>query len=218
MLNAVPSDDFFNAYMTLEEAEHMMASRLDTEAWDALNNDRKERYIMNASELLNKYTYKGNKFYTNNHMEWPRSGIPYPKYQGAWEKNPNIMTNTLFNQMNHFNMDMFGLLFNPLSIYYEPNMDKLEAYRSSLVKYFYDPWVVPLEVKKAVTELIIYILTTDVRGPFDNVKKAKLGDMETEFFEQKRGEERDTFPNSVRWLLKYFIIDDIPVITCRVRR
>ena len=68
-----------NSYMTLEEANTLIASMYlstskEREFWDALNDENKSVLISNATYVVDnpEFLYKGIKAQTDQTMQWPR--------------------------------------------------------------------------------------------------------------------------------------------------
>lgn len=83
-LNAVPCDPEANSYLTLEEADAMMAGYLSADAWDALQSesgegtgaDVKRRLLATATRLVDRYRPLPPKQKTDQALAFPTSKDP----------------------------------------------------------------------------------------------------------------------------------------------
>ena len=67
-----------NSYVTLAQAETHYDARLFTEAWTAATDDTKERALIMACTLLDRYIHwNGAKAFEEQSLEWPRIGISW---------------------------------------------------------------------------------------------------------------------------------------------
>lgn len=200
MLNAVPGHDDYNCYLNLAEAEEFLNERVVSK-WTKLSEEEKEQYLIMSSQLLNKYKYKGEQFFPNCTLAFPRSGILLPPYKDISQQ--SLITPI---SMVNFNFSILQYISNPFNVYYAQNLSLLEKHRTEICRFFYDPFEVPKAVKRATAELANYMVEngTDFSEPMDNVKRSKLDTMEIEYFETPLNMDRDLFPMQVRWLIQYF--------------
>ncbi|KYC47869.1 MAG: hypothetical protein AMQ22_00197 [Candidatus Methanofastidiosum methylothiophilum] len=59
-----------NSYITLTEADDILAGET---VWDGLTNDQKTSYILQAAQLLDAREFVGEKYSTDQALEFPRN-------------------------------------------------------------------------------------------------------------------------------------------------
>lgn len=78
-LNAIPGDPEANSYMTLAEADARMDGYLSAELWDALKSEGgeatgktiRERLLMTAARLVDRYRPTPPKWISTQRLMWP---------------------------------------------------------------------------------------------------------------------------------------------------
>jgi len=61
-----------NAYLTLDDAEELAATRLFTEPWSSVNARTREQAIITATALLHGARWQGRKLAPTQPLAWPR--------------------------------------------------------------------------------------------------------------------------------------------------
>lgn len=63
-------------YASLVEADQHFADRVDTWAWDEATQPQQEKALSEATRILNRLRWRGNKTSSTQQNEWPRDNVP----------------------------------------------------------------------------------------------------------------------------------------------
>lgn len=61
-----------NSYVTMAQANEIVATRLFAEPWNAATDDTRVRAILTATALLDRMHWQGRKLVPSQPLEWPR--------------------------------------------------------------------------------------------------------------------------------------------------
>jgi DnaT-like ssDNA binding protein len=64
-----------NSYVTAEEAETFLDSRLNADAWTGVGVDDKTRALLMAAQRLDRENWLGNRVTTTQRLAWPRVDV-----------------------------------------------------------------------------------------------------------------------------------------------
>lgn len=79
-INATPSDENADSYLTLADAETYFTSRLFKTNWDTATDVTKEAALKWATKLIDaEFIWKGTPAYYGQSLGWPRGNVTYDR-------------------------------------------------------------------------------------------------------------------------------------------